>query len=99
MSYSQFFAVCVVSTCSHQQICLFHLECFPCFTICACVGFTDWKEHGVVGVRPIMMNFFLTVQVNCVFFASCRHTFEYMWTLIATRTRINLRCITFCFTC
>lgn len=27
-------------------------------------GFTDWKERGVPGVRPVMMRFFLAVQVR-----------------------------------
>jgi hypothetical protein len=29
-----------------------------------CAGFTDWRVHGVVGIRPTIMQFFLTVQVS-----------------------------------
>ena len=32
-------------------------------------GFTDWKENGVKGIRPVMMRFFLAVQVNVLMFA------------------------------
>ena len=31
-----------------------------------CTGFPDWRGRGVRGVRPVMLRFFLTVQVSGV---------------------------------
>ena len=31
-----------------------------------CIGFPDWRGRGVRGVRPVMLRFFLTVQVRGV---------------------------------
>jgi hypothetical protein len=38
-----------------------------CF-ICSGTGFADWRESGVVGVRPTMMKFFLSAQVSAMGF-------------------------------
>jgi hypothetical protein len=40
------------------------VQCRLHVLFCSDVGFADWRERGVVGVRPTMMRFFLTAQVS-----------------------------------
>jgi hypothetical protein len=55
---------CLCFPSRHQIVRVFIVSVVDMCCICSGTGFADWRERGVVGVRPTMMKFFLTAQVS-----------------------------------